>query len=455
MNGVGMAVSALPARLLALSGSVEASAWLASAFALSYVLLQLPGGWLADRFGVRVVLSLGFGLMALSGLCYALAEGANALFLGRFIQGAGEAPVWAAAPALLSRLDDSSKGRFIGLYGAAFQFGLTTGPLAGMLPALSPFWTFAGLCAFCGLAVVALVREPARGDSSLNKGKGGDASAQTNAGKEELRTGAANGGMKLRNGIRATGVELRREAETTGAELQQGSGALDVELQDEAGTAGLVLRNRAGGGEPRTGTRNGEGEFRKETDSAGLEATNLAAGRRGPSPLPLATALAGGGYGLMVSSVPAFLLAGMSFSERGIGLCFALTFLAFGAAQFLAGTLSDRWGRRGFILAGLILAGLGLGVFALFGPGFALGALAVAGLGLGTFCAASLAAQCEAVAPERRAKASGRYFLAWGVGYFAIPQLARAESMNSGGPLLGGLILATALWLALAERGRD
>ena len=36
--------------------STETMGWLLSAFLLGYALLQIPGGWLADRFGARDVL---------------------------------------------------------------------------------------------------------------------------------------------------------------------------------------------------------------------------------------------------------------------------------------------------------------------------------------------------------------------------------------------------------------
>ena len=351
MVGVGMAVSSLPAKLLSLSGSVRSASWLASAFAVSYVLLQGPSGRMADRFGARPLLALGFALMAVSGLCYALAQSPAAIFFGRFLQGAGEVPVWAAAPALLSRLEPQAKGRAIGLYGASFQLGLTVGPLA-VLVLSWPFLGLAGLCAVCVLSVLLLVREPVSEKS------------------------------------------------------EQGQASACRALPVPSWTANA------------------------------------------------ATLLSGGSYALSISLVPAFLLAA-GLGRIGVQLSFTLVYLGFGLAQYGAGSLSDRLGRGGFMaggaaLAGLGLAGLSLVPLGLLPVGTAPALLLAAGLGLGTYAAATLAAQCESVACEHRGLASGRYFLWWGLGYFAVPQAVGALGPGMGCAVLGGLLLA--LGVAMARR---
>jgi MFS family permease len=110
MTGMGMAVSVLPDRYLEVSGAPRSAGWLASIFAVAYMLFQLPAGRLADRHGFRPTLAAGCLLIAASAALYALAASPAAIYLGRFIQGAGEAPVWAAAPALLGRLHPRRPG---------------------------------------------------------------------------------------------------------------------------------------------------------------------------------------------------------------------------------------------------------------------------------------------------------------------------------------------------------
>lgn len=76
MVGVGMIVALLPARVLALSGSLAQVSYVAAAFAISYLLVQIPLGRLADRIGFKPFLNLGYGLCALSGLLYVQAAAA-------------------------------------------------------------------------------------------------------------------------------------------------------------------------------------------------------------------------------------------------------------------------------------------------------------------------------------------------------------------------------------------
>ncbi len=167
MVGVGMIVAVLPRRVLDLSGSLQDVGYLASVFALSYLLLQLPIGYLADRLGAKRFLLLGYALCCLSGLVFFRSGSPETLFLGRFVQGAGEAPVWALGPALLSLAYPRAKGKAIGIYNAAIHGGLAAGPLLGvfLFPAAAgglPFLVFAALC-ICGGAAVLLFlpRRPA------------------------------------------------------------------------------------------------------------------------------------------------------------------------------------------------------------------------------------------------------------------------------------------------------
>lgn len=175
MIGVGMIVPLLPQRVMALSGSLQSAGFIAASFALAYVLIQIPLGRLADRLGVKPFLVLGYGLCALSGIIFFFAGSAEALYFGRFIQGMGEAPIWALGPALLSLAYPQAKGRVIGLYNAAIHTGLTAGPLLGILffPAGEgnlPFLVFAALCGLGGIIVMlCLPRAPAAATPVVGK----------------------------------------------------------------------------------------------------------------------------------------------------------------------------------------------------------------------------------------------------------------------------------------------
>jgi len=133
---------------------------LASSFSVSYILLQVPVGNLADRYGFRPFLVGGHLLCGLVAMGYAYAPSAALILLGRVFQGAGEAPVWALGPAVLSIAYPEKKGAVIGFYNAACHLGLTFGPLLGILLAgrwtgNEPFLFYAATCV-AGAAILAL-----------------------------------------------------------------------------------------------------------------------------------------------------------------------------------------------------------------------------------------------------------------------------------------------------------
>ena len=167
MLGVGMIVALLPQKIMDLSHSVAAVGYLAASFAISYVLTQIPIGNLADKIGFKIPLVLGYLLCGLTGLLYYGAGSANLIFVGRLLQGVGEVPIWALAPALLSLQYANSKGKVIGIYNASFHLGLSAGPLLGMLVGQMlgrgniPFLFFA-LVSFVGALIIGLfVENPA------------------------------------------------------------------------------------------------------------------------------------------------------------------------------------------------------------------------------------------------------------------------------------------------------
>jgi MFS family permease len=81
MLGVGMIVALLPQRVLNLTGQASSVAYLTSAFAFSYVLLQVPYGNLSDRLGFKRFLMIGYLLCALAGMLYYFARSVNLILL--------------------------------------------------------------------------------------------------------------------------------------------------------------------------------------------------------------------------------------------------------------------------------------------------------------------------------------------------------------------------------------
>ncbi|QTX31830.1 MFS transporter [Aminithiophilus ramosus] len=173
MAGVGLIVAFLPGRMMELSGSIRFVGYLASVFAVPFVLFQLPLGHLADRHGCKAFIVAGYLLSGLAGLLFFRAAGAWGLLAGRLLQGFGEIPTWALAPALLSLLFPLSKGGAIGIYNASMHLGLTAGSLLSLTLALSgdgreAFLLYAALSLAAALIAALLVRDPlsARGGSA-------------------------------------------------------------------------------------------------------------------------------------------------------------------------------------------------------------------------------------------------------------------------------------------------
>ncbi|MDD4159480.1 MAG: MFS transporter [Synergistaceae bacterium] len=130
MLGVGIVASVLPARVINISGG-DASlvGLLASSFALPYIFLQVPFGNLSDRYGFKPFLLFGYFLSSVSGIIFYFSSSSIPIFIGRAVQGAGEIPVWATAPAIISIAYPHHKGRMIGIYTAAVFIMLSVGPL--------------------------------------------------------------------------------------------------------------------------------------------------------------------------------------------------------------------------------------------------------------------------------------------------------------------------------------
>lgn len=133
MSGVGLITPLLPGKILALSHSTVQVGILAAAFACPYILIQVPMGIAADRFGFKWFIVTGYILCGAAGLLYCHSGSSLTILVGRAIQGLGEAPLWALAPAFLSIINESCKGKAIGNYNASIHLGLTGGSLVSYI----------------------------------------------------------------------------------------------------------------------------------------------------------------------------------------------------------------------------------------------------------------------------------------------------------------------------------
>lgn len=117
------------------------SGWLLSAFFWSYAIVQVPSGWLTDRFGGRLMLTLYVLAWSLFTGWTGLAVGFLSLFVLRLGVGAGQAGAYPTAAALVSRwVPFSQRGTASSVVALGGRIGGALAPLltAYLIAALVP-----------------------------------------------------------------------------------------------------------------------------------------------------------------------------------------------------------------------------------------------------------------------------------------------------------------------------
>ncbi|WP_027848996.1 MFS transporter [Marinospirillum minutulum] len=175
MLGLFMVLPVMPLLLLHYEGAEPFVIGLAiGIYGFTQALLQLPYGWLSDRFGRKPLIYTGLLIFALGSLVAAMADSILWLIIGRALQGAGAiASVLMALLADLTRDDKrtqamASVGISIGL---AFIVAMAAGPLlAGWLGLSGLFWLTAIFSLLGMLIVWRWVPSPQRVRKHLDAG---------------------------------------------------------------------------------------------------------------------------------------------------------------------------------------------------------------------------------------------------------------------------------------------
>jgi MFS family permease len=95
-----------------------------SAFFWVYAFMQVPAGWIVDRFGVKRAYSLAFGFWSLASALTGLVTGVASLIGLRVALGAGQAITFpASARAVANSFPQSERGTVTGIYLTGVRFG--------------------------------------------------------------------------------------------------------------------------------------------------------------------------------------------------------------------------------------------------------------------------------------------------------------------------------------------
>lgn len=127
------------------------------AYGLTQALLQIPMGWLSDKFGRKRVIVAGLLMFALGSLIAAMADSIYMMTLGRALQGMGAiASAVLALAADLSRDEQRPKvmaviGMCIGL---SFAFAMLLGPMIAASFGISGIFWLTTVLALCGIVIV-------------------------------------------------------------------------------------------------------------------------------------------------------------------------------------------------------------------------------------------------------------------------------------------------------------
>ncbi len=107
--------------------------WVVDGYNLTYALLLLTGGLLADLYGRRLIFCTGAVVLSLGCLACGLAPGAGVLILGRVVAGFGAALLLPASLAILRVVwtDPVERGRALGVWAGCNGLAFVIGPTLG------------------------------------------------------------------------------------------------------------------------------------------------------------------------------------------------------------------------------------------------------------------------------------------------------------------------------------
>lgn len=165
--GISIISPVLPQYALSFSIPVALIGWVVSAFAMSRMLMDVPAGFLGDRFGKKMVMTSGLILVVLASVGAGLASSYYMLILARIVEGMGSALYVTSATTWVAQVSTGeSRGRYMALYTGLIFAGTAFGPTIGGFSAVqfglqAPFFIYAGF-AFLGIIATIPLKEEAQ-----------------------------------------------------------------------------------------------------------------------------------------------------------------------------------------------------------------------------------------------------------------------------------------------------
>src|SRR3954466_11917560 len=150
--------TAIPVIRQDLHAGLSGLEWTVNAYTLVFAVLLLTGAALGDRFGRRLMFSIGVAIFPAASAAAALAPSIAALDAARAVQGLGGALVMPLTLTILSAgVPEERRGVFLGAWGGISGLAVAFGPLVGgaVVDGISWHWIF-WLNVPIGLALIPL-----------------------------------------------------------------------------------------------------------------------------------------------------------------------------------------------------------------------------------------------------------------------------------------------------------
>jgi EmrB/QacA subfamily drug resistance transporter len=164
---VFVALSAIQSDLHISTSELE---WVVNGYALTFAVLMLTGGKLADLLGRRRIFIVGLAIFTASSLACGLATGATALIGARVIQGVGSALMNPATLSIITAtFPPRQRGTAIGIWVGVSAMALAIGPLVGGILTEQINWSWIFFInvpvGILGIVVARLVIDESRDES--------------------------------------------------------------------------------------------------------------------------------------------------------------------------------------------------------------------------------------------------------------------------------------------------